>query len=51
MTVPGWTAQPVAVAQTGARRRSSPCRAAKFGTQANSNLRYRVIVGAGRTAR
>ena len=41
VTIPGWTAQPVNLAQTGAAQ-VIPVAAAKFGTQGNSNLRYRV---------
>jgi hypothetical protein len=41
VTVPGWTAQPVSVAQTGAPQQIG-LSAQKFGTQGDSNLRYRV---------
>ncbi len=41
VTIPGWTAQPVNLAQTGAAQ-AIPLSATKFGTQANSNLQYRV---------
>jgi hypothetical protein len=39
--VPGWTAQPVSLAQTGSPQ-AVPLSSVKFGTQGNSNLRYRV---------
>lgn len=39
--VPGWTAQPVSVVQTGAAQ-GVPLAAQKFGTQGDSNLRYRI---------
>lgn len=42
VTVPGWVAQPVAIAQTGAAQ-AVPLAAAKFGTQSDANLRYRVV--------
>ena len=45
VTVPGWTAQPVSLAQTGAAQ-AVPLSAQKFGTQA-SNLRYRVTSAPG----
>ncbi len=41
VTVPGWTAQPVNLAQTGAAQ-VIPLSAAKFGSQGDSNLRYQV---------
>lgn len=39
--IPGWTAQPVSLPQTGAPQ-AIPLSAVKFGTQGDSNLRYRV---------
>ncbi|HSI29956.1 MAG TPA: lysyl oxidase family protein [Miltoncostaeaceae bacterium] len=42
VTVPGWVAQPVAIAQTGATQ-AVPLSAQKFGAQADANLRYRVV--------
>ena len=42
VTVPGWVAQPVAMAQTGAAQ-AVPLSAQKFGTQSDANLRYRVV--------
>jgi hypothetical protein len=42
VTVPGWIAQPIAVAQTGAAQTVS-LSAQKFGTQSDANLRYRVV--------
>ncbi len=42
VTVPGWIAQPVAVAQT-AGSLAVPLSAQKFGTQSDANLRYRVV--------
>ena len=43
-TVPGWVAQPVALAQTGAAQ-AVPLAAAKYGGQTDANLRYRVTAG------
>lgn len=42
VTVPGWTAQPVTVAQSAAPQ-AIALSAQKFGSQANGNLRYRII--------
>jgi hypothetical protein len=42
VTVPGWTAQPVVVAQSAAPQ-TIALSAQKFGSQANGNLRYRVV--------
>ena len=42
VTVPGWVAQPVAIAQTGATQ-AVPLSAQKFGAQSDANLRYRVV--------
>ncbi len=42
VTVPGWTAQAVSVPQAGAPS-AITLTAAKFGSQSDSNLRYRVI--------
>ena len=41
VTVPGWTAQPVATSQAPGAQ-TITLAAAKFGTQASSNLRYRI---------
>jgi hypothetical protein len=42
VTVPGWTAQPVTVAQSASPQTISLA-AQKFGSQANGNLRYRIV--------
>jgi hypothetical protein len=42
VTVPGWTAQPVSVAQSPAPR-AVALSATKFGSQADANLRYRIL--------
>ena len=42
VTVPGWTAQPVSAPQSAAAQVVTLA-AAKFGSQANSNLRYRIL--------
>jgi hypothetical protein len=42
VTVPGWTAQPVTVAQSTSPQ-TIALAAQKFGTQANGNLRYRIV--------
>ena len=47
VTVPGWVAQPVAMAQTGGPPRPCRCRPQKFGTQSDANLRYRVVTPPG----
>jgi hypothetical protein len=41
VTVPGWTAQPLSLPQTGAPQQIS-LTAQKFGTQGDSNLRFRI---------
>ena len=41
VTVPGWTAQPVSLPQSAAAQVVTLA-AAKFGSQANANLRYRI---------
>ena len=42
VTIPGWVAQPVAMAQTGGAQ-AVPLSAQKFGTQSDANLRYSVV--------
>jgi hypothetical protein len=42
VTVPGWTAQPVSAPQSAAAQPIT-LSAAKFGSQADANLRYRII--------
>lgn len=44
VTVPGWVAQPVSVAQTG-QPLTIPLSSAKFGSQSDGQRRYRIIDG------
>ena len=44
VTVPGWSAQPVSVAQTGGAQ-DLTLASTKSGTQSNANLRYRIQSG------